>query len=154
MPIRKGYAFDGWESEDGEDFDFAAPVTQDMSLTARWVSKGYSVLLDLVSHGAIPEEYYGESSVTITQTAPYAYELNYAGRSVELPLLRDVTEGDACYTFAGWRRAGSADSPSPYVQITERDGNYEAVWSEGVREGLLQLSVNEDSAFQGLAKWT
>jgi len=38
-PSREGYAFSGWFTEKGEEFDFSAPVTEDLKLTAKWVEK-------------------------------------------------------------------------------------------------------------------
>ena len=35
VPARTGYTFAGWE-RDGKAYDFAAPVTEDLTLTARW----------------------------------------------------------------------------------------------------------------------
>ena len=35
-PVRSGYTFDGWFTPMGVMWDFASPVTQDMTLTARW----------------------------------------------------------------------------------------------------------------------
>lgn len=35
-PVKEGYAFLGWYTEDGELYDFTAPVTSDLTLTAKW----------------------------------------------------------------------------------------------------------------------
>lgn len=35
-PVRTGYTFSRWVGEDGSDYDFAAPVSADLTLTAVW----------------------------------------------------------------------------------------------------------------------
>ena len=42
-PVREGYTFDGWYIEGGtEAFDFTTAVTQNMTLTAKWIKKAGS----------------------------------------------------------------------------------------------------------------
>ena len=38
-PMREGYVFSGWFTEEEEAFDFDTPVSEDMTLTARWTEK-------------------------------------------------------------------------------------------------------------------
>ena len=42
-PMRDGYIFDAWYS-DGAAYDFAKPVTEDLTLTARWIKEGETAL--------------------------------------------------------------------------------------------------------------
>lgn len=35
-PVRDGYTFKGWQTADGKAYDFSAPVTSDLTLTAAW----------------------------------------------------------------------------------------------------------------------
>lgn len=41
-PTRKGYVFDKWVDASGKEYDFGAPVTGDVSLTATWKKSGGS----------------------------------------------------------------------------------------------------------------
>ena len=47
-PDREGYVFEGWftDPEYGSQYDFATPVTGDMTLYAKWSVKTYNVLFD------------------------------------------------------------------------------------------------------------
>lgn len=36
VPTREGYVFTGWQTEDGEDFDFSAPITENVVIVAGW----------------------------------------------------------------------------------------------------------------------
>ena len=38
-PKKEGYIFDGWETEDGEPFDFDEPIKGDVKIKAKWVLK-------------------------------------------------------------------------------------------------------------------
>jgi uncharacterized repeat protein (TIGR02543 family) len=38
-PVREGFTFDGWFTEDGEEYDFATPVDGDLTLYAKWSEK-------------------------------------------------------------------------------------------------------------------
>lgn len=42
-PTRDGYLFDAWYA-DGAAYDFAKPVTGDLTLTARWIKEGETAL--------------------------------------------------------------------------------------------------------------
>ena len=44
-PTRTGYSFRGWKYAD-EDFDFSTPVTQDMTLEAKWQAITYTIEYD------------------------------------------------------------------------------------------------------------
>ena len=44
-PTRKGYTFDGW-FKDGTLYDFTVNVTENISLTANWTAKSYTVKFD------------------------------------------------------------------------------------------------------------
>ena len=44
-PTREGYTFDGW-FKDGTSYDFTENVTENISLTANWTAKSYTVKFD------------------------------------------------------------------------------------------------------------
>ena len=81
QPVREGYVFEGWFSGETQ-FDFAAAITGDVTLTAKWSPREYSISYVLgggANAAGNPSGYTVESD-TITLGAP-------------------TREG---YTFAGW----------------------------------------------------
>ena len=81
QPVREGYVFEGWFSGETQ-FDFAAAITGDVTLTAKWSPREYSISYVLgggTNAAGNPSGYTVESD-TITLGAP-------------------TREG---YTFAGW----------------------------------------------------
>ena len=104
-PTRDGYAFKGW-TLDGQPYDFAQPVTGDITLTAQWEKPAeYTVTFD--TQGGTPV-----ASQTVTENG-----------TVTRP--SDPTRDG--YTFKGWTLDGQ-----PYDFGTPVTGNLTltAVWEE------------------------
>lgn len=104
-PTRDGYAFKGW-TLDGQPYDFAQPVTGDITLTAQWEKLAeYTVTFD--TQGGTPV-----ASQTVTENG-----------TVTRP--SDPTRDG--YTFKGWTLDGQ-----PYDFGTPVTGNLTltAVWEE------------------------
>lgn len=104
-PTRDGYAFKGW-TLDGQPYDFAQPVTGDITLTAQWEKLAeYTVTFD--TQGGTPV-----ASQTVTENG-----------TVTRP--SDPTRDG--YTFKGWTLGGQ-----PYDFGTPVAGNLTltAVWAE------------------------
>ncbi|UTX51911.1 InlB B-repeat-containing protein [Leucobacter aridicollis] len=93
-PVREGFTFAGW-TLDGDEYDFAAAVTSDLTLIAVWEE------VPVVEHTVTFDPQNGEASFTEAVTD---------GEAVTKPA--DPTrEG---FTFTGWTLAGAAydfDSP-------------------------------------------
>ena len=94
VPAKPGYTFAGWE-RDGKAYDFAAPVTEDLTLTAKWTVNQYTLTFDTDGGSAI---------APITQ--------DY-GTAVTAPA--DPTRTG--YTFAGWTPEIPATMPAENLTI-------------------------------------
>ncbi|MCR5781570.1 MAG: InlB B-repeat-containing protein [Clostridia bacterium] len=84
-PTKTGYTFNYW-TLNGEEYDFSTPVTQDITLVAKWTPKTYKVYFNAM----------GGSPTPPTQTVPYL------GTATE-PLTAPTKPG---YTFNCWKLDG------------------------------------------------
>ena len=94
VPTKSGYTFAGWE-RDGKAYDFTAPVTEDLTLTAKWTVNQYTITFDTDGGSAI---------APITQ--------DY-GTAITAPA--DPTRTG--YTFAGWTPAIPETMPAENLTI-------------------------------------
>lgn len=94
VPAKSGYTFAGWE-RDGKAYDFDAPVTENLTLTANWTVNRYTITFDTDGGSAI---------APITQ--------DY-GTAVTAPA--DPTRTG--YTFAGWTPEIPAAMPAEDLTI-------------------------------------
>ena len=104
-PTRDGYAFKGW-TLDGQPYDFAQPVTGDITLTAQWEKLSeYTVTFDTQDGTSVPAQTVTENG-TVTRPA-------------------DPTRDG--YTFKGWQLDGADyDFTTPVTA----DITLTAVWEE------------------------
>lgn len=94
VPSRQGYQFTDWYLDDTK-YDFAAPVTGDMTLTAKWTANSYTITFD--TDGG-------------SEVAPIAQDY---GTQITAPA--DPTrEG---YTFMGWEPALPPTMPAENMTI-------------------------------------
>jgi len=83
-PTRDGYTFAGWNGPGATAWDFATPVTSDVTLTAVWDLNTYLVAFDAAGGSAVP-------AATVSHGAP-------------VPEPADPTRSG--HTFAGWNGPG------------------------------------------------
>ena len=124
-PVLSGYVFQGWFKEDGTQFSFDTPITDNITLYAHWTEESAEPVetFTITFEGNKPAE--ATSEIT---GMPDAYENIQAGNKVTAPENPNL-EG---YVFEGWYLNGSLftfDTP-----ITG-DITLQAQWKE--REKVL-----------------
>ena len=99
-PTRAGYTFDGWYTEEGytSPYDFATPVTNALTLYAKWTINQYTITFK-------PEN--GDKDTTITQ-------------DYDTPVTAPANPTRTGYTFAGWDREIPATMPAENMTVTAR----------------------------------
>ena len=119
-PVRDGYRFDGWLL-DGQPYDFATPVTGDITLTADWTINTYTVRFDTAGGSSVPEQAIDHGQKITEPAAP-------------------TREG---YTFTGWLLDGR-----PFDFSTPITGNLTltAGWQENEPPAPVTHTVTFDSA--------
>ena len=119
-PVRDGYRFDGWLL-DGQTYDFATPVTGDITLTADWTINTYTVRFDTAGGSSVPEQAIDHGQKITEPAAP-------------------TREG---YTFTGWLLDGR-----PFDFSTPITGNLTltAGWQENEPPAPVTHTVTFDSA--------
>lgn len=96
-PTKTGYTFAGWY-RNGQAYDFDTPVTEDMTLTARWTANQYTIAFDTDGGSAVAPITQDYGTVIAAPAAP-------------------TREG---YTFAGWDRELPATMPAQDMTLTAK----------------------------------
>lgn len=111
VPLKTGNTFVSWQLN-GTDYDFNTPVTQDITLVAKYGTVGYNITYDLdggeMPTGATNPTYYNVTTPTFTLNNP-------------------VKTG---YTFKGWT-GSNGTTPQTWVTVTQGTTgnlNYTANW--------------------------
>lgn len=139
-PVRDGYRFDGWLL-DGQTYDFATPVTGDITLTAGWTINTYTVRFDTAGGSSVPEQAIDHGQKITEPAAPTREGYTFTGWLLDgrpfdfsTPITGDIT------LTAGWEESGE---PAPTIHtVTFDDGTGNTV-TVNVQEGE---TVQEPSA--------
>lgn len=139
-PVRDGYRFDGWLL-DGQTYDFATPVTGDITLTADWTINTYTVRFDTAGGSSVPEQAIDHGQKITEPAAPTREGYTFTGWLLDgrpfdfsTPITGDIT------LTAGWEESGE---PAPTIHtVTFDDGTGNTV-TVNVQEGE---TVQEPSA--------
>lgn len=149
-PLRTGYVFDKWVAEDGSDFDFASPVSADVTVKAQWTKESTGAQTwvfeaeDTDLTGKIGPSYSGsaqEESMIIfndsvgasnDRMVGYLYE---SGISLEFYVASDTDVDDAEITV---RIAGE------YITMSY-DGNDYQVLVNGEAKSYPKVTIEADS---------
>ena len=84
VPSRQGYQFTDWYLDDTK-YDFAAPVTGDMTLTAKWTANSYTITFDTDGGSAIDPITQGYGTTIKAPTAPTKTGYTFMGWNPALP---------------------------------------------------------------------
>lgn len=116
QPVRTGYDFNGWLL-DGKLYDFTAPVTEDITLTASWTIKSFIItwrlddntLLDrdIVTYGTVP-----------AHAAP-----------------EKESDDEYDYVFTGW---------TPEVKAVTGDAEYTAVYAPVLKNYSSEIELYDE----------
>jgi len=101
LPKREGYTFIGW------NYDFDTAVTEDITVSARWQAKQYTVTL------RDPQGFVTTKTITVTY-----------GESYSLP-----SESKTGYTFRGWHDENSSKFPDSGKWSIADDVELTAKWT-------------------------
>ena len=84
VPAKPGYTFAGWE-RDGKAYDFAAPVTEDLTLTAKWTVNQYTLTFDTDGGSAIAPITQDYGTAVTAPADPTRTGYTFAGWTPEIP---------------------------------------------------------------------
>ena len=157
-PAKPGYTFAGWE-RDGKAYDFTAPVTANMTLTAKWTANQYTITFDL-DGGTVegnPDTYTAETeSFTLKNPTRPGYTFTgwsgtgLTGENNMTVTIQKGSTGDRSYT-AHWRYNGGGSSGYSYYTIKATAGTGGSISPSGnvsVREGRDQtFTITPDKGY-------
>ena len=157
-PTKPGYTFAGWYL-DGKAYDFAAPVTENLTLKAKWTTNSYTITYDLDGGTAEgnPGTYTAETdSFTLKNpTRPGYTFIGWSGTGLTGENNMTVTiekgsTGDRSYT-AHWRyNGGSSGGSSSYPIIVPdktENGSVTVSPKNASKGSTVTITVTPDSGY-------
>lgn len=118
-PSKRGYEFIGWYLGD-EEWNFDAPITEDITLIAKWKATEYNITYHL-------------DGGTNSESNPKTFSLE-TDRQLEAP----TKEG---YVFLGWFSDSSLETPAAALGSASRDIALYAKWAQ---DDYTELVKNKD----------
>ncbi len=126
-PTREGYDFEGWFTAEGKEWNFDDPVESDMTLTAHWEAKHYTITLSL-NGGTLDG---GSTEVEVV------YDENY---TLPVPSMGDIR-------FMGWTIDNTAVTDLEGKSLTSykfaRNSTAIASWTFTQKSGFI-YQLNKD----------
>ena len=140
VPVRDGYSFDGWYTDDqyGSLFDFDNPVTGDITLYAKWTQKPlHTISMSDMAGGYVyaPFEAYAGQTVKIYPHEESGYDLEYISFTTDGGEETEIIGVDYSFSFV---------MPDDNVTINAvfRGGEYQISIDEGVPAGAVEAPAS------------
>lgn len=140
VPVRDGYSFDGWYTDDqyGSLFDFDDPVTGDITLYAKWTQKPlHTISMSDMAGGYVyaPFEAYAGQTVKIYPHEESGYDLEYISFTTDGGEETEIIGVDYSFSFV---------MPDDNVTINAvfRGGEYQIRIDEGVPAGAIEAPAS------------
>lgn len=139
-PVRDGYSFDGWYTDDqyGSLFDFDDPVTEDITLYAKWTQKPlHTISMSDMAGGYVyaPVEAYEGQTVRVYPHEEYGYDLEHFSYTTDSGEETEITGVDYSFSFI---------MPDDNVTLNAvfRGGEYQIRIDEGVPAGTIEAPAS------------
>ena len=139
-PVRDGYSFDGWYTDDQYSslFDFDDPVTEDITLYAKWTQKPlHTISMSDMAGGYVyaPFEAYAGQTVKIYPHEESGYDLEYISFTTDGGEETEIIGVDYSFSFV---------MPDDNVTINAvfRGGEYQISIDEGVPAGAVEAPAS------------
>ncbi len=139
-PVRDGYSFDGWYTDDqyGSLFDFDDSVTGDITLYAKWTQKPlHTISMSDMAGGYVyaPFEAYAGQTVKIYPHEESGYDLEYISFTTDGGEETEIIGVDYSFSFV---------MPDDNVTINAvfRGGEYQISIDEGVPAGAVEAPAS------------
>lgn len=108
-PTRDGYTFDGWYYKNEKITNGNWTIAEDVTLTARWIGKNYSISYDLnggINNYTNPNRYTAGATITLSDPSKTGYTfLGWTGNGISTPTknlqIKSSDYGDKTFT-ANW----------------------------------------------------
>ena len=146
-PAKPGYTFAGWYL-DGKAYDFDAPVTENLTLTANWTVNQYTITFDTDGGSAIAPITQDYGTAVTAPADPTRTGYTFAGWTPEIPAAMPG------YTFTGWSGTDLEGADNLDVTIpagSTGDRSYTAHWQVNTVYSTLRFETRGGSALATLA---